>query len=280
MLIDGKKLLKKKQKNSKAVGAFNVSSIEALQAIFEACFEKKSEVFITTSSGESSYLIPEVVFVISEKLSKIYKVDYCLHLDHGSDLDWIERCLKAGYNSIHADFGELNYKENLKRTKLVRKLTDKYNAQLEGELGVIPLKYYRGKIDDNLVLTDPKLAGKYIEETKVDSLAVSIGTQSGMYKDTKEINLEVLKKIDSYLSDTPLVLHGGSLLSKKQYQDCIKDGISKININTELRLAYTYKLKKNLTVNSDEYAPYRLLKGCKDEMKKVVQEKIEIFRNE
>ncbi len=277
MLIDAKELLIKKKRDRKAVGAFNVSSIEALQAVFRACSQGKSEVFITTSAGESRHLMPEIVFSICQKLSIIYKVDFCLHLDHGNDISWIGRCLEAGYNSIHADFGELDYKDNLRKTKEIRKLTDRYGAQLEGELGVIPLKYYREKIEDNLELTNPKLASKYVEDTGVDSLAVSIGTESGMYKSSKKIYIEILKKINKDLSDTPLVLHGGSLLSKKQYQDCIKNGIAKININTELRLAYTRVLKRNLTINPNEYTPYRLLKGCREAMEKVILRKLKVF---
>jgi len=278
MLVDAKNLLKRFKEQQKAVGAFNVSSIESLQAIFQACSIEKTKVFITTSSGESHYLIPEVVFSICKKLSEIYHVDYSLHLDHGDDEDWIKRCLDAGYNSIHADFGELEYERNVEATKEIRKITDNYNAQLEGELGVIPLMYYQDKLQNNLELTQPKQALEYISETGVDSLAISIGTQSGRYKNVKDMNLGLLIELNQLMPDLPFVLHGGSLLSKRQYQDCIRNGVAKININTELRLAYTKKLRMNMQDNPNEYAPYRLLKGCRKEMEKVVLEKLNIFR--
>ncbi len=277
MIIDAKSCLTKAKRDKKAVGAFNVSSIEALQAVFEAASSLKSIIFVTTSFGESKYLTPELVVEICSKLSQIYKVDYCVHLDHGEDYNWIKRCLDAGYNSIHIDYGEVSYKENLENTKKVRELTYQYGAQLEGEIGIVPLCYYRDKIEDNLELTNPDLAYKYVQETEIDSLAVSIGTQSGKYKKIKPLDIETLRKLNRLLPEIPFVLHGGSFLSVDMYDSCINKGVAKININTEIRLAYTNKLKTNIKQNSDEYAPYRLLKGVKEYIEDIVRKKIKVF---
>lgn len=277
MLKDAKKILIKAKRKKKAIGAFNVSSIEALQAVVEAASRTKLPVFITTSHGESRYLTPELVAEICSKLSKVYKVDYCLHLDHGSDIDWIKRCLDAGYNSIHCDYADLSFNKNVEKTLLARKITDLYGAQLEGELGVVPLRYYKDKIEDNLEITDPDLASKYVSQTGVDSIAVSIGTQSGKYKKVKSLDIQTLSKINELLPEIPFVLHGGSFLSSRRYKFCIANGVAKINVNAELRLAYTEVLKANIKADSDEYAPYRLLKGTREAMRKIITEKMEVF---
>jgi len=279
MKINAKDLLRSHLKQKKSIGAFNVSSIEAIRAVFEVAHSLQLPALIETSEGEARYLTPELICELCEYYSKKHSVDYALHLDHGKDLDFIKECLKCGYNSIHILYAEAPYSKNIKMTKQARNITNQYNAQLEGEVGVITLKYYKDKFEGEIEMTDPDEAIEYVNDTHVDSLAISIGTESGRYKDAKHIDIERLQKVHSLLRDIPLVLHGGSYLPKKVYREVMKHGITKINVNAELRVAYTDTLVENQKTNSDEYAPYRLLAGTCDAMKVVLKEKMSIFNS-
>jgi fructose-bisphosphate aldolase class II len=149
---------------------------------------------------------------------------------------------------------------------------------LEGAIDIVPLRYYEDKYQKELITTDPELAKQFVAETKVDSLAVSIGNQSGKLKSEIPLDIPLLTKINSVVSELPLVLHGGSYLSDETIMTCIQNGVSKINVNTEVRLAYSTTLKKNLEQNPDEYAPYRLLTGARESMEKVILSKINLFQ--
>ena len=277
MLKDAKKILRRAKKDKKAIGAFNVSSIEALQAVFKAAACVEGEVIIETSRGESEHLLPELLAAMCLKLSETYGVDYALHLDRGQDIGWIKRCLDAGFNSITAESLRPDEQMDTKKAVRIKNLADRYNAQVEGALEVVPLRYYKNKIQERLQITNPKQAKKFVQETGVDSLVLSIGTQSGRYKTVNHIEYDVLKEANKLLPDTPFVLHGGSFLPVEVYRECISNGIAKININSELRLAYTNTLKENIKVAPGEYAPYRLLNGARLAMEEIVVEKIKIF---
>ncbi|MBD3329793.1 hypothetical protein GF357_04850 [Candidatus Dojkabacteria bacterium] len=278
MKISAGRLLKRALNEKRAIPAINVSSIESIHAVFEAAAEVNSEVIIETSTGESKHLHPEVLDAICQKLGEILNVDYVLHMDRCGDLEWIEKVLKAGYNSVSAEFKNVDPEENIELSKRARKLCNEYNAALEGVADVVPLVYYAE--DKRQVDTDPGYAEKFVSEVQCDSLVISVGTQSGRYKSKSGIKTNLLSEIHRRLPQMPLVLHGGSFLPEKIVKRAVEYGVAKINVNSELRIAYTDKLKSNIDANPDEYAPYRLLKGVTDEMKKVVLNKFIIMRNE
>ena len=279
MKTKAKHLLNLAKQSKKAIGAFNVSSIEALQAVFEAASEVKSPVIIQTSAGEAEYLLPELVSEICTELSKLYKVDFLLHLDRGNDIDLIKRCLEAGYDSISSEFHSTTYDEIVKNTLSVRRLTNQYVAYHEGAIEVVPLRYYKEKYQEELRKTDPKLAKRFVQETGIDSLVVCIGNQSGKLKTQQPLDINILTELNDLLPETPFVLHGGSFLSDTDILNCIQNGVAKINVNTEIRLAYINKLKENISINDGEYAPYRLLKGVKEDMRNIIKNKITLFNH-
>jgi ketose-bisphosphate aldolase len=277
MQIDGKKLLKQAKSEKKAIPAFNVSSIEAVQAVMLAASELHVPVILETSEGEALHLLPEVLASVCKGINQVVDVDYVLHLDRAKDKDLIERCLKAGYNSIASEYGSLDYDENIRKTKEIRELTDRYDAQLEAALEVVPIRYYADKFQKELKITNPEMAKQYMDEVGADSFVISIGTQSGKMKVDEGIDMTTLIEINKLMTDTPLVLHGGSYMPEDVIKECIINGVSKINVNSENRMAYTKKLLENIKNNPDEYAPYRLLNGVKDEMINVVKSKINLF---
>lgn len=277
MILNAKKLLLDAKRKKIAIPAFNVSSLEALFAVFETANEEKSEVIIEVSRGEVLYLTPELLAMICDRLAEIFHVGYVLHLDRCGDFNLMERCLKAGFNSVSAEFGLNNYQENLEKTCEARKLTDKFGAALEAVMEIVPLVYYQEKQSNKF--TDPKTARRFTGECKCDSLVVSIGNQSGRFKKTGEIKFEVLERINKVLPNMPFVFHGGSFVATHDVQKLIQNGVTKINFNSELRIAYSKKLRRNLELMRMEYAPYRLMEGIKEEVKKIVKTKIKLCKN-
>lgn len=277
MIIKNPLFLAEIKKNRTAVGAFNVSSLEALQAVFAAAEQTKRPVIIETSVGEAQYFTPTLLYAMCTDLARTHQVDFVLHLDRGSNLELICLCLESGYTSISCEFSDLSFTEVVKKTKEIRKMTKQYGAQLEGAMNVVPLRYYSDRYQKELIPTDPDLAVQFVSETAVDSLVVSIGNQSGKLKSEVPLDLDLLKKINTLLPNMPLVLHGGSFLNDITVATCITYGVTKINVNTEVRLAYSNTLKNNLIKNPDEYAPYRLLAGTREAMEKIIVDKIKLF---
>lgn len=277
MKIDVKQLLKRSLKKKIAIPAFNVSSIEALKAIFAIAGKMKRPVIIETSRGESEHLVPETLAVMCESLARTNSVDYALHMDRCDDFDWMERVLKAGYNSISAEFNVESQSRNIKLSKEARALTDRFNAQLEGVLEVVPMTYYKEK--DERTLSSVEEAKQFVAEVTSDSLVVSVGNQSGRFKSEGGIDLELLRSIHESLPEVPIVLHGGSFMPKSLVKKARQFGACKINVNSELRIEYTKGLKKNIKEKPEEYAPYRLLSGVEESIAQVVSQKIDIFQN-
>ncbi len=275
--------LKDSQKNHYAIGQFNFSTFEQLRGIFMAAKKVKSPVILGTSEGESNYLgIKETVALV--EISKIkYKVDAFLNFDHGKNLDLIKKAVDYGYSAVHFDGSRMPLEENIKYAKKVVEYAHKKNVLVEGEVGAIGTessKIYKKdfKIKEK-DLTNPEEAERFVKETRVDSLAISIGTFHGIeaHGRNPRIRLERLKEIKKRIGNVFLVLHGGSGTRDDDIKKAIKLGIVKININTELRIAYTRALKSNFRKKTEENTPYKYLPRAIDAVQKKVGEKIKLF---
>jgi len=269
--------LKRANKQGWAIGQFNVSNLETLKAIIQASKKLKSPVIIGTSEGESSFIgLNEVVALVRSFRKK--GVSVFLNLDHGKTFDYIKEAVDAGYDSVHFDGSRLPLKENISTTKKVVAYCKKRGVQVEGEVGRIEGSSTILKKAPESLITDPKEAEIFVKETKVNSLAISIGSFHGIRSSgvNPEINLVRLKKINNKIKNTPLVLHGGSGIPKANIKKAVKLGISKININTELRLAYTLNLEKVL-MGGKEVVPYKYMPKIIKEVQKIVEEKIILF---
>ncbi|MFH0907110.1 MAG: class II fructose-bisphosphate aldolase [bacterium] len=278
-------ILQEAQQNKYAIGAFNVSNLEQLKAIAQAAKSLQSSVIISTSEGESKFIGKKQIRVLVNVFKEEIGVSMILHLDHGKSFESIKKAIESGYDSVHFDGSELDFEENLKKTKeIVNFAKDNGIKNIEGELG-----YLRGKSALHEVieitqddLTDPKQALEFIEKTGIDSLAVAIGNIHGIVKNKNLKNphlfLDRLEKIRKQIGDKAhLVLHGGSGTPEQDIKDAIKLGIVKVNINTELRIAYTESLKKSLKDNPEQTTPYKIMPFVVNEVQKVVEEKIKLF---
>jgi len=261
MLINSLKLLKK-LKTNRALCAFNFSTVEVAEAIVKTASEFRLPIILQTSQGEANFLNPEIAQAIASFLSQKYNLDLSLNLDHARDLNLIKRCLQAGYTSIHIDGSSLSFKENILKTKRVVALCHQKDVSVEAEINPIGGE-----------LTNPHQAVSFIKQTQTDFLAISIGEKHGMEK--PNLQFELLNKLVRLIKQ-PLVLHGGSGISKKDLKKVVKMGIKKINFNTELRIAWTHALRKTLNENPKEIVPYKILPFSQKAVARIIQEKLKI----
>lgn len=276
-------ILQKAKNDKYAVGQFNVSTDEQIRAIVEVAKNLNSPIIIGTSEGERKFLGDKQAVALVKSWQEESKLPIILNADHCKSFDSAKLAIDAGYNSIHFDGSELELEESIKITKKVVNYAKNINPSIliEGELG-----YLRGgagmhkkieiKPED---LTKPEQAKKFVQMTNIDSLAIAIGNVHGIVSDKKNppLYLDRLKEIQKSIPNTLLVLHGGSGTSQEDIKEAIKLGIVKVNINTELRIAYKEKLHETLKKHPEEIKPYKILINSVEAMKKVVEEKIELF---
>ncbi len=274
--------LKKARDNSWAIGQFHISNLETLRAIVMASQNLKSPVIIGTSEKESKFIGLKQVVALVKSFREETGLPIFLNLDHGQDFEYIKEALSCGYDTVHFDGSKLPLADNIEITKEVVKISHKKGIMVEGEVGFIKgasqILTEKPEIREE-DLTQPEEALEFIKKTKVDRLAVNIGTFHGIEASgEKHINFERLKEIKEKIGDSVfLVLHGGSGIREEEIKTAIESGIVKININTELRIAYTDALKMAFKENSSETTPYKYLPETIEAVKRVVEEKIKLF---
>lgn len=235
MLVNLNEVLKKAQKEKYAVGLFNTTDTDMLQAVIEAAEESNSPVILGTAEvllpyGELKLIAPSVIVA-----AKRAKVPVVVHYDHGLTFDRCIEALKLGFSSIMFDGSAKPYEQNIAETREMVKIAHAFGATVEGEIGHVG----EAAKEDNLLTdmyTTPEEAKAYLETTGVDALAVAIGSAHGVYKKKPMLNIERLKEISGKVK-VPLVLHGGSGLSDDDFKNTIRNGIAKVNIFTDLCLA-------------------------------------------
>ena len=275
MLVNLNDILIKAKKNKYAVGLFNTTDTDMLEAAISAAEELNSPIIIGTAEvllpfGELNLIAPSMVHMANNA-----KVPVCIHFDHGVSYEKCLQALQLGFTSIMFDGSQLPYEENVEKTKELAMVAHKYGATIEGEIGSIGSSDNQG--DDSEMYTNPAQAKDFVERTGVDALAIAIGTVHGPYKKKPNLDINRLKVI-SELVDTPLVLHGGSGLSDNDFKATIENGISKINIFTDLCVSGELSLKANIgngTTGMYGYLNARNLKVTA--IKETVKEKLMLF---
>jgi len=273
-----KKIFKKAKKEGWAIGQFNFSTLEQLRGIASAAKKTLSPVILGTSENESRFLGLEETIALVRILENKESNDFFLHLDHGRDLDYIKKAIDLGYDSVHFDGSGLSFEKNLKLTKEIADHAHKKDVFVEGELGYLRGKsgFQKGKIKlSKKDLTKPEEVEEFVSKTRINSLAIAIGNVHGIYLKMPQIDFERLKEIREK-TNTFLVLHGGSGIAENEIKDCIRFGIQKININTELRLTWKGVLQKSLE-ESKEIKPYIILPQVSEAIEKKVEKYIKLF---
>lgn len=277
MLVTGKELLDHANKNGYAVGAFNINNMEIVQAIIEAAEETNSPVILQASQGGIKYAGIEYITALGKVAAEKAKVPVALHLDHGTDFEQVMLCIRYGFTSVMIDGSKHPLRENIELTKKVIDVAHAVGVSVEAELGKIA-----GTEDDITVdemeatFTDPDEAKLFVEETGVDYLAVAVGTAHGVYKGEPKLDFDRIRKIKE-LVGIPLVLHGSSGVPADSIKKAIEAGINKVNIDTDLRIAFTTAMKDFLKKNPDNIDPRKILTPAREAMKEVIKEKMILF---
>lgn len=272
MLVNLNEVLKKAQKEKYAVGLFNTTDTDMLQAVIEAAEEKRSPVILGTAEvllpyGELKLIAPSVIAA-----AKRASVPVVVHYDHGLTFERCLETLQLGFSSVMFDGSAKAYGQNIEETKEIVKIAHAFGASVEGEIGHVGEAAQGDESLENMYTTVAE-AKEYLENTGVDALAVAIGSAHGVYKKKPKLNVERLKEIADAVS-VPLVLHGGSGLSDDDFKNTIREGIAKVNIFTDLCLAGERAMKDG----AEKKLGYLETRNLKVEyIKEAVKHKMSLF---
>lgn len=304
-LVTTKELFKKALAGKYAIGAFNINNMELLQGIVMAGEELKSPLILQVSAGARKYANSKYLIKLAEAALETSTIPIALHLDHGEDFEICKACIDDGFSSVMIDASKYDFEENIRITKEVVDYAHEKGVVVEAELGKL------SGVEDAVfveaaeaIYTDPDKAKEFVEKTGCDSLAVAIGTSHGAYKFKTEPKLDFdrLKRIKDLLGwEYPLVLHGSSSVPADVVKICndyggqildakgvpeemlmkaSKMGVVKINVDTDLRLAFTGQIRKFFMENPAEFDPRKYLGSARESVKELVVRKIKIFGSE
>ncbi|MGI6578553.1 MAG: class II fructose-bisphosphate aldolase [Eubacteriales bacterium] len=278
MLTNFNEMLKKAAIEGYAIGSFNGYNYETIRGIVEAGNDLGCDgIIVAFGKKYLKNMDLSDVFSVTSSIASRTDMDVCLHLDHCDDISIIQQAINSGFTSVMYDGSMLPFELNLKNTRQVCEMAHSVGVSVEAELGSIAAgeHSHEGKSDDLEIYTDPWQAELFVNETGVDALAVSIGTVHGLYKGVPNIRVDILKVIAEKVK-IPLVMHGGSGVPEKTITECIKNGIRKINVNTEISV---YAVDKIAEVFSKGGRPHLSVLGAMTErnVREVVSKYIRFF---
>ena len=297
-LVTTKEMFEKSMKEHFAIGAFNVNNMEIIQGIVDAAGEENSPVILQASSSAIKYARIGYLRKMVEAALEEHDIPVTLHLDHGPDFETCKMCIDNGFTSVMIDGSKYDFEENVRLTKQVVDYAHSKGVVVEAELGKLAgIEDDVNVSEEDSKYTDPTQAKEFVERTGCDSLAIAIGTSHGAYKFKGEAKLrfDILKEIKDLIPNTPIVLHGASTVIADLVEMCnefggnipgakgVPDemlreaslkGVSKINVDTDLRLAMTGAIRKVLNENPEIFDPRKYLIPARQLVKDTVQHKI------
>ncbi len=275
-LVNPMEMINKARENKVAIAAFNVHNLETIQAVVEAAAEERAPVIIQTTPGTLKHAGISYVAACVKAASELYDIPIALHLDHCPSYSTIVKCIQSGYTSVMIDGSHLPYEKNVTLVSKVVEMAHYAGVAVEGELGRIGGTEDDMTIDEReAALTVPEEALSFVEATGVDILAVAIGTAHGEYKGEPKLDFKRLMSIKE-LVDVPLVLHGASGIPDESIRKAIANGICKINIATELKVAMAHAIQEIFQRNPKENDPRKYMGAAKVAVKEVVRQKIRL----
>ena len=297
-LVTTKEMFEKSMKEHFAIGAFNVNNMEIIQGIVDAAHEEQSPVILQASSGAIKYARINYLTKMVEAALQETNIPIALHLDHGADFDTCKMCIDSGFTSVMIDGSKYDFEENIELTKKVVDYAHKNGVVVEAELGKLAgIEDDVNVASEDAKYTDPNQAEEFVRRTGCDSLAIAIGTSHGAYKFKGEAKLrfDILEKVKNKLPNNPIVLHGASTVIPELVEMCNKYGgnipgakgvpdemlheagklgVSKINVDTDLRLAMTGEIRKAFSENPSEFDPRKYLQPARKAIYETVKHKI------
>ena len=299
MLVTTKEMFNKSMREGFAIGAFNVNNMEFIQAIVEAAANQKSPVILQASSSAIKYAKINYLMKMVEAATEEHpEIPIAIHLDHGPDFETCKMCVDAGFTSIMFDGSKYDFEENIRLTKEVVDYAHSKGVVVEAELGKLAgVEDDVNVADSDAMYTDPSEAEEFVKRTGCDSLAIAIGTSHGAYKFKGEAKLrfDILQKIKEKIPNTPIVLHGASTVIPEFVEQCNKygadipgakgvpdeilhtastSGVSKINVDTDLRLAMTASIRKVFSEEPSVFDPRKYLKPSRELIRETVEHKM------
>ena len=297
-LVTTKNMFEKSINEKFAVGAFNINNMEFVQGIMDAAAEENSPVILQTSSSAIKYArIPYLKKMIEAGLEE-HDIPVALHLDHGPDFETCKLCVDNGYTSVMFDGSKYDFEQNIELTKQVVDYAHDHGVVVEAELGKLAGVEDDVNVSENdAMYTDPNQALEFVQRTGCDSLAIAIGTSHGAYKFKGEARLrfDILEKVKELMPNVPIVLHGASTVIPEYVEMCnkyggnmpgakgvpdemlheaSKRGVSKINVDTDLRLAMTAAIRKVFVETPEQFDPRKYLGPGREFIKETVKHKI------
>ena len=298
-LVTTKAMFEKSMKEGFAIGAFNVNNMEFIQAITDAAAENNSPVILQASSSAIKYArINYLMKMVQAAVEEHPNIPIAMHLDHGPDFETCKLCVDNGFSSVMFDGSKYDFEENIRLTKEVVDYAHSHGVVVEAELGKLAgIEDEVNVADSDARYTDPDQAEEFVRRTGVDSLAIAIGTSHGAYKFKGEAKLrfDILKQIKEKIPNTPIVLHGASTVIPELVNMCNQyggnipgakgvpdemlheasiSGVSKINVDTDLRLAMTGAVRKVFVDDPSVFDPRKYLAPARELIKETVSHKM------
>lgn len=279
-MTSAQEILAKAKNEGYALGAFNAGNLEIARAVVQAAQAKKSPLIIETSANEAEHFGIENFLDVAENLQSKTSVPILTNFDHGPGLEECQRAIEAGYNLVHFDGSQLPLEENIKITKVLVDQAHQKGVLIEAEIDkIMGESRFSEEVAETVQArgnyTDPAKAADFVSQTGCDLLAVFVGNLHGTYSTSPKLDLERLQLIHQQVPCF-LSLHGGSGLLPADIQKAIKQGVVKVNVNTELRIAFR-KTLENVLKGSEEIAIYKVMPPVIAAVQKVVEEKIDLF---
>ena len=279
MLVNSKEMLLDAKKNKYAIPHFNINNLEWIRFILEECQRLNQPVILGVSEGALKYMggAKTVAGMVTGLIEELFiTIPVCLHIDHGQSFETCKRAIDAGFTSVMIDGSKYSIEENIKETRQVVEYAHAHNVTVEAELGLIGGE--EDGIANRLAFTNLKDCQYFLEQVDIDSLAPALGSVHGLYKGEPNLDYETMNEININV-EVPLVLHGGSGIDDEKIKKAIDCGISKININTELQIAWSNAVREFLDNDQVTYDPRKVIKSGEAAMKRVIEEKINLFSN-
>lgn len=237
MLVSLNEILYQAERSGTAAGSFNTPTLESVRAVVAAAEELDLPVILQFAQCHDSWIPLEEIGPIMVRYAERARVPICVHLDHGEDLEYLRKALRIGFTGIMYDGSALPYEENLRNTKKAAEMARASGAGTEAELGCMGRRESgagdkSGDQDETKIYTDPQLAGEFVDETGIDALACSFGTTHGIYLKKPKLDFNVVRSVRNVTGRIPVVMHGGSGVSREDFHEAIRAGVRKINYFT------------------------------------------------
>ncbi|MCF8565489.1 class II fructose-1,6-bisphosphate aldolase [Alicyclobacillus tolerans] len=297
-LVTTTEMFEKAYEGGYAIGAFNVNNMEIIQGITEAAQEEKSPVILQVSAGARKYANHTYLMKLIEAAVIETDVPVALHLDHGDTFEICKTCIDGGFTSVMIDGSHHSFDENIQLTKQVVEYAHENGVVVEGELGRLAgIEDDVNVSDVDASFTNPDQVEEFVERTGVDSLAIAIGTSHGAFKFKGEprLRFDILKEVQKRLPGFPIVLHGASSVTPEHVETINKYGgnisnakgvpesmlreaasmaVCKINIDSDIRLAMTAAVRKQIAENPTQFDPRQFLSPARETLKQIVKHKM------